>query len=88
MSDIPFDSMEVDIKPGESMTLYTDGIFEAPNALGEQYSIERVRKQVAQHGADIQAAGDEIIKNVTRHIVGCDQEDDMCLVILGRSASA
>lgn len=88
MSDIPFDSMEVEIKPGESMTLYTDGIFEAPNAQGEQYSIERVRKQVAQHGADIQAAGNEIIKNVTRHIVGCDQEDDMCLVILGRSTSA
>ncbi|MBU6174728.1 MAG: SpoIIE family protein phosphatase, partial [Planctomycetes bacterium] len=85
MSDIPFDKVEVDILPGESMTLYTDGIFEAPNAGGEQFSIERVRKQVAKSASDIQVTGNEIISQVQQHIVGCDQEDDMCLVILGRS---
>jgi phosphoserine phosphatase RsbU/P len=85
MSDIPFDAVEIDILPGESLTLYTDGIFEAPNAQGEQYSIERVRQQVAAHAGNIEAAGKEIIKNVLQHIVGCDQEDDMCIVILGRA---
>jgi sigma-B regulation protein RsbU (phosphoserine phosphatase) len=85
MSDIPFDKVEVDILPGESMTLYTDGIFEAPNAAGEQFSIERVRKQVSKSASDIQVTGNEIISQVQQHIVGCDQEDDMCLVILGRS---
>lgn len=85
MSDIPFDKVEVDILPGESMTLYTDGIFEAPNAEGVQFSIERVRKQVAKSASDIQVTGNEIISQVQQHIVGCDQEDDMCLVILGRS---
>jgi len=84
MSDIPFDVFELDLKPGESLTMYTDGIFEAPNAQGTQFSIERVRQQVAACAGDIQKTGDEIVERVKKHIVGCDQEDDMCLVIVGR----
>ena len=74
------------MKPGESMTMYTDGIFEAPNAEGVQFSIERVRQLVAASAGDIQKAGQDIVEKVTKHIVGCDQEDDMCLVIVGREA--
>ncbi len=84
VEDIPFDSEEIELNPGESMTLYTDGIFEAPNAAGVQYSIERVRQQVRQNSGNIEATGNEIVSQVKRHITGCDQEDDMCLVILGR----
>ena len=86
MSDIPFDAFELEIKPGESMTMYTDGIFEAPNAQGTQFSIDRVRQQVAACAGNIEKAGTEIINQVTKHIVGCEQEDDMCLVIVGRNA--
>ncbi len=85
MSDIPFDAFELDILPGESLVMYTDGIFEAPNRLGEQFSIERVRTHVAKSGGDIHKTGQEIIDNVLKHIEGCDQEDDMCLVIVGRN---
>ena len=84
MSDIPFDAFELDILPGESLTLYTDGIFEAPNAQGAQFSIDQVRQRVAECAGDIQRAGNEIIDRVTKHIVGCEQEDDMCLVIVAR----
>lgn len=84
MSDIPFDAFELDILPGESMTLYTDGIFEAPNAEGVQFSIDQVRQRVADCAGDIQRAGNEIIDRVTKHIIGCEQEDDMCLVIVAR----
>lgn len=86
MTDIPFDMFELDMKPGESLTMYTDGIFEAPNSEGTQFSIERVRQLVATSAGDIQKAGQEIVEKVTKHIVGCDQEDDMCLVIVGREA--
>ncbi len=84
MSDIPFDAFELDIQPGESLTLYTDGIFEAPNAQGAQFSINRMRQQVSDCAGDISRTGNEIIERVTEHIIGCKQEDDMCLVILGR----
>ena len=86
MSDIEFDSCETELLPGESLTLYTDGIFEAPNAQGEQYSIARVRDVIKQAKGNVQLAGDQVISQVKQHIVGCEQEDDMCLVIMGRNA--
>jgi serine phosphatase RsbU (regulator of sigma subunit) len=86
MTDIPFDVFELELQPGESLTMYTDGIFEAPNAQGIQFSIDRVRQQVAASAGDIQDTGDQIVDRVKKHIVGCDQEDDMCLVIVGRDA--
>jgi serine phosphatase RsbU (regulator of sigma subunit) len=46
--------------------------------------MERVRQLVRQSQNGIENCGDEIMKQVQEHIVGCDQEDDMCLVIIGR----
>lgn len=86
MTDLEFDVFELELQPGESLTMYTDGIFEAPNAAGQQYSIERVRKQVAAGAGDIAKTGGEIISSVKTHITNCEQEDDMCLVIVGRNA--
>jgi serine phosphatase RsbU (regulator of sigma subunit) len=86
MSDIPFDSFETEILPGESLTMYTDGIFEAPNSQGEQYSIERVRQDIKNANGNVQVAGEQVISHVKHHIVGCEQEDDMCLVIMGRNS--
>lgn len=85
MSGVEFDAFELDILPGESLTLYTDGIFEAPNAAGEQFSIARVREEIQKANGDVQQAGERLIASVQQHITGCEQEDDMCLVILGRN---
>jgi len=84
MSDVEFDSCEVTIEPGECLTMYTDGIFEAPNKAGEQFSINRVRKIIEDAKGSVVPAGEELIKSVKEHIVGCEQEDDMCIVIVGR----
>lgn len=86
MSDIEFDAFETELLPGESLTMYTDGIFEAPNARGEQFSITRVRDEIQQAKGSVTAAGEQLISSVCQHITGCEQEDDMCLVILGRNA--
>jgi serine phosphatase RsbU (regulator of sigma subunit)/pSer/pThr/pTyr-binding forkhead associated (FHA) protein len=86
MSEIDFESFELTLQPGESLTMYTDGIFEAPNGLGEQFSITRVRDEIQQAKGDVRQAGEKLIASVQSHIVGCEQEDDMCLVIFGRNA--
>ncbi|MFN9850197.1 MAG: SpoIIE family protein phosphatase [Planctomycetota bacterium] len=84
MPDIPFESCEIDLVPGDSLTMYTDGIFEAPNRQGEQYSIARVREEIQKSSGNVQRAGEQTVAQVQQHIIGCEQEDDMCLVILGR----
>ena len=84
MSDVEFDAMEVILQPGECLTMYTDGIFEAPNKTGEQFSINRVRKIIEKAKGQVKPAGEELIQSVLEHIVDCEQEDDMCIVIVGR----
>jgi serine phosphatase RsbU (regulator of sigma subunit) len=64
--------------------MYTDGIFEAPNKEGTQFSINRVRSIIEAARGQVVPAGQELIKSVEEHIVGCEQEDDMCIVIVGR----
>lgn len=81
-----FDAFELTLEPGESLTLYTDGIFEAPNARQEQFSIERVRQHILKAKGNVSQAGDELIQSVREHILGCEQEDDMCIVIIGRDS--
>jgi sigma-B regulation protein RsbU (phosphoserine phosphatase) len=76
--------MEVTLEPGECLTMYTDGIFEAPNKAGEQFSINRVRKIIEKAKGQVKPAGEELIQSVLTHIEGCEQEDDMCIVIVGR----
>lgn len=85
MPDIEFDSYELELLPGESLTMYTDGIFEAPNAQGEQYSIAKVREDIQNAKGNVTQAGQDMINRVKQHIFGCEQEDDMCLVIVGRN---
>ena len=47
---IAFDAFELELQPGESLTLYTDGIHEAPNAQDVRFSIDRVRNIVGESG--------------------------------------
>ena len=84
MSDVEFDAVEVVLQPGECLTMYTDGIFEAPNKTGEQFSINRVRKIIENADGQVKSAGEKLIESVQEHIVDCEQEDDMCIVIVGR----
>lgn len=72
------------LHPRELLTLYTDGLDEAANATGEQYSIERMRQRVKAADGSPQGIGESLITDIRAHITGCPQDDDMCLVVLRR----
>jgi len=84
IDDLTYDAFEIDLAPGDVLTLYTDGIFEAPDAKGVQFSIARLRKLLGQSAGSVEKAGKNIIEAVEKHIDGLKQEDDMCLVIFSR----
>lgn len=85
MEGIDYAGSPLKIGSGELLALYTDGVFEAPNAAGEQFSIARVRQLVGKTTATIAETGDSIVESVKKHILGCQQEDDMCLVVFSRA---
>jgi sigma-B regulation protein RsbU (phosphoserine phosphatase) len=79
-----YEQCEVEIRPGDTFTLYTDGINESIDANGGFYTIERLRDQVKKHGADIKVCGPAIVEDGKLFLGKAPQVDDMCLVCFGR----
>jgi len=79
-----YEQATIQLRPGDTIVLYTDGINESMDLRGEFFGIDRIRRHV-QSGAGPEKLGETIIDDI-RHFVGRGpQNDDMCLVCFGRS---
>lgn len=83
--DVDYQQIELTLGPGESLTLYTDGINEAQDVDGKLYGIDRIRELVTANKPTIPELGQTIIDDVRRFMLRAKQFDDMCLVCLGRA---
>jgi serine phosphatase RsbU (regulator of sigma subunit)/pSer/pThr/pTyr-binding forkhead associated (FHA) protein len=79
-----YDQVTVSIDPGESFTMYTDGINEAMDVEGTCFSIERLRQLVGESDGTPEIIGQLVLDSVRAHMGRASQEDDMCLVALRR----
>src|SRR5436190_753189 len=79
-----YEQCEVEIRPGDTFTLYTDGINESIDSGGAFYTIDRLRDLVRKLGANPGIAGPAIIEDVRNFLGKAPQNDDMCLVCFGR----
>lgn len=87
MEDYEYESVEIEIAPGDMVVMYTDGINEAMNASGEQLTTEAMINEVKQSQAkEPKTVGHQICEAVTRHANGFPAIDDMCLVCIGRNS--
>ena len=73
---------EVELAPGDTLVLYTDGITEAENADGEEFGASRLLDTLRSHshlpvGPLLQA----VVGAVQQFSSGGDQQDDITLVI-------
>jgi sigma-B regulation protein RsbU (phosphoserine phosphatase) len=73
---------QIQLKKGDMIILYTDGISEAYDTKKNEYSMERLRKKILEY-ADLNV--DQIVKNIISDVdqfaTGAEQHDDMTLVI-------
>ena len=74
---------EVPLQPGDTLVLYTDGVFEASDAVGEAFGIERLGLEI-ERGAeepldDLKAS---ILQAVWNHQDSQEQEDDITMVMM------
>lgn len=86
MEEVEYLAAKVTLQPGDSLTLFTDGLDEAMNPAGEQFTIKRMSEIVAATNGDPQQIGDALLTRVRQHMDGQPQDDDMCLVAFRRKA--
>jgi sigma-B regulation protein RsbU (phosphoserine phosphatase) len=83
--DVKYEQAVYPLQPGETLTLYTDGITEAMNSDGDLYGQDRLLKQLAVEVPGVNALGRRLLDDVKRFVGNRSQSDDMCLACFGRS---
>jgi hypothetical protein len=82
--DYCYEQHLVQLRPGDFVTLYTDGISEACNHREEQYGPQRIRRQIIAPIDGVSELGRHILEDVRTFVGDHPQSDDICLVCFGR----
>jgi serine phosphatase RsbU (regulator of sigma subunit) len=87
MPGMSYEEKEIVFEAGEAALFYSDGLVEAHDSRGEMFGIPRLRALVAEHGK--QGSLEEALLDELYSFVGAgwEQEDDITLLTLKRSAS-
>jgi phosphoserine phosphatase RsbU/P len=83
---VEYEQCGVELAPGESLTLLTDGITEAMNEQDALYGYERVRGRLAEDAENVRDLGQRLLDDVKAFVGDRPQSDDMCLACFGRAA--
>ncbi|MGE5194953.1 MAG: SpoIIE family protein phosphatase [Deltaproteobacteria bacterium] len=75
------------LQPGETVVIYTDGVSEAMNPAGDLYTVERLRETIVKGPPEPAKLAQAILGDVKRHAAGRAQNDDITLMVFGRSAT-
>jgi sigma-B regulation protein RsbU (phosphoserine phosphatase) len=86
LEDTPFEQRTVQIDPGDSVFLYTDGVTDALNAQGQEFGEQRLLRLLDEHRHA--AAGqmiDAIASALHRHVGETPRADDVTIVAVSQS---
>jgi len=89
MSKMSYEEKETTLHVGEGALLYSDGLVEAHDPEGEMFGFPRLRALLAAHSAEEERpVGDFLMEELYSFVgEGWEQEDDITLLTLKRSAS-
>lgn len=83
IDEVDLQSVRVDLKPGDVLVLYTDGVTEAINAAEEEFGEERLFAIITRNrNRPAQEIMDEILAGITAFAGDTPQFDDITLMIL------
>lgn len=83
-----YESGSVDLRPGERLFLFTDGVTEAEDMAGDFFGVERVGAFLANSACPtLEASVQELVAEVRRFTAGAPQSDDITILALEYSGS-
>jgi phosphoserine phosphatase RsbU/P len=81
--DAHFDEQSIQLIPGSTLILYTDGIIDAANVDGELFGTQRLQRTIlAWHHEPVDALCNHLLNAVLDHAGTAPQQDDMTLVVV------
>jgi serine phosphatase RsbU (regulator of sigma subunit) len=82
-----YEEKEIVFDAGEGVLFYSDGLVEAHDPKGEMFGLPRLQALIAEHGEE-RSLGDFLLEELYSFVgEGWEQEDDITLLTLRRSAS-
>jgi serine phosphatase RsbU (regulator of sigma subunit) len=89
MPGMGYEEKEAVLEKGESALFYSDGLIEAHDPKGEMFGVPRLRRLVAECAAEGGSLADFLMETLSSFTgEGWEQEDDITLVTLRRSAAS
>lgn len=87
MPGMSYEEKEIELEKDDSVLFYSDGLVEAHDSKGEMFGFPRLRRMVAEHDAKEGSLVDFLMDELRSFTgEGWEQEDDITLVTLQRSA--
>jgi predicted ester cyclase len=87
MPGMSYEEKEMVLDAGEAALFYSDGLVEAHDPDGQMFGFPRLRALIAEHGEE-RSLGEFLMKELYSFVGdGWEQEDDITLLTLRRSAS-
>jgi serine phosphatase RsbU (regulator of sigma subunit)/pSer/pThr/pTyr-binding forkhead associated (FHA) protein len=85
MDGFPFESVQVELAPGDSLLLFTDGVNESRSTGDVEFGMEGVQRVLKAAGqAGPKELVERLVSAVKQHATGRDPHDDLTVVALGR----
>jgi predicted ester cyclase len=88
MPGMSYEEGEISLREGNCVLFYSDGLVEAHDPKGEMFGFPRLRALIAHHSEEERSLGDFLMEELYSFVgEGWEQEDDITLLTLDRSAS-
>ena len=83
MGEMDYPTHRLQLRPGEGLFLYTDGVTEAMNQAEEMFSEDRLEEVLTRHcGRSLEATTRGVIEAVRQFAEGAQQSDDVTMLLV------
>jgi serine phosphatase RsbU (regulator of sigma subunit) len=88
MPRVGYEEKEIVLDCGEAALFYSDGLVEAHDPKGEMFGFPKLRALIVEHAEEERPLGEFLMEELYSFVgKGWEQEDDITLLTLKRSAS-
>jgi serine phosphatase RsbU (regulator of sigma subunit) len=88
VANATYDQFTVNVEPGDTVVMYTDGVNEAMDPQDRVYGRPRVRSVLSAGPQNPVEMGQTLLTDVQRFVRNRQQADDICILCVGRAPQA